>query len=243
MGRVTEALEITARAGFYVVSRALAFGAVGLLLNLALQPLLWPEISPYLTMHLGDLHMPHAGAAAGALVLVSWLVRALPGILIAATFLIGFPVVYVLMGKKHGVQVAMTTYLKDRKGQLILLFLGRLFEAIKRRPEWVAKIQRSGGLTALHEIIPVYLDKLENMPRPLRYVIRAALDRANFDGMLGVLAEAKELDELDIERISPASLRRLGDFIDDRFFAPSLKPLCALMAANLTICALVKFLL
>ena len=90
----TELLKVAARSAYYIMSRALGFAALGLLLNLCFLPALWPEIKRFVFIP----NLPHASGPAAALALAIMLFYALPGILMSAAFVIGFPVGYFLLG-------------------------------------------------------------------------------------------------------------------------------------------------
>lgn len=238
----SELLKVAARSAYYILSRAAGFTALGVVLNLCLLPVLWPEISRFAVFFVPNL--PHAGGPAAAIALIIMLLYALPGILLGAVFVVGFPVGYFLLGKKHGVTVALTSYLRDKKDALLLYFLDRFFEAVRTRPEWSARLQQSGLPALFNEILPQYLTKLSNMPRPMRWLVGFALSKVKLEGVAEVLtAEGADLQrELDIRHLSENGLKRLGALLDEKFFNPSLKALWILIAANLGACALVKIL-
>lgn len=241
MGTKTEALKIAARSAFYIGSRAFGFAALGGVINLGMLVVLWPQIYQHVHVWVPN-GGGHAAAALLPLIVIASLWQSLPAIFLTALFLLGFPVTYFLFGKKHGVQVAMTKFLKDKKSDLLIYFLAQLFDRIKARPELLQKVQTSGAVAALREIIPAYIAKLDDLPRPMRFLLRIVLRKVNIDGIVMLLEESKELDALDVDRISAATRTKLNDFLDERFFTPSLVPLFALLGGNVVAFVLVKLL-
>lgn len=235
----SEIVKITAKSAYYVASRAAAFAAAGFLLNLILLPFLWPEISRF--AHIIPVNLPHAGGAAAVIVLALMLVTMLPGILLGAAFVVGFPVGYFLLGKKHGITVAITRFLSDKKEALLLYFFDRLFSAIKGRPEWLARFQQSGIGAVVSDILPRFLKTLPGMPLPLRWLLRFALAQIKLESLAEVLTEGGGVRELDLSALSAPVVSRVGALIDARL-EPSLKSLWILGAANLGAFALVKIL-
>ena len=237
----TEVLKVVAKSAYYVASRAIAFGFLGLLLNLPLVVLLWPEISKYFHLFLPNL--PHAGGPAVVIALVMMLFFGLPGILLAGTFAIGFPIAYLLLGKKHGITLALTSYLKDKKDVLLRYFFDRFLDSLSTRTEWLESVKSNGLMQTAKQVIPGYVAKLPNMPLPLRWLLRFALAQVKLDELCGAVLESGDLRDLKTANLSESGLKRASGFLDDKLFAPSLRPLLMLMAINLAVFAACKILL
>lgn len=236
----TELLKITARSAYYVASRAAGFAALGFVLNLILLPFLWPEISRF--AHVFVVNLPHAGGAAAFFMLAIMLIYMLPGILLGAAFVVGFPVAYFLFGKKHGISVAMMRLLRDKKEALLLYFFDRLFSAVRGRADWAQRFQQSGIGAIVSEVLPRFAASLPGMPLPMRWLLRRALARVKLESLAEVLTAGGDLRELDLSALSEPVLARVSALIDDRLLTPSLKGLGVLMAVNLGAFALVKIL-
>jgi len=236
---VKELVKVAARSAYYVMSRAAGFAALGMSLNLLLVPLLWPEISRFIHLFLPNL--PHAGGEAAVIALAIMAIYALPGILLAGIFLVGFPIAYFILGKKHGVTLALTVYLRDKKEELLLYLLERLFAAIRERPAWMKQVEELGPVAALRKLLPQYSQRFANMPRPMRWLLHYALSQVRLDSVLDALLEGG-LESLEVERLSKEGIRRASALLDDRLFTPSLRPLALLVVANLATFALVKIL-
>lgn len=220
-------LKTGATAAFQVASRAVGFGALGLvgngLLVLALSPAIWGLSNPS-----GGAMGGHGGGGVGALLLVALYWKSLLTLLL---LLVGFPVAWFLVGQKHGIQVAVRHIVAERKAFLVEYLIRRLAAKLQT-PAMVERVNRSGLRATLNEVLPGYLMKLDNMPWSLRKLFRWVVGRLDVQGFLLGIVDEKQLRTLDADALCEAASEKANQLIDDKLLTASPTLLWVAAAVN-----------
>jgi hypothetical protein len=221
-------LILSAKATFHVVSRTAFFTALGVVLNLCFLLMLLPDLRE-LGHEPGSAPAAHAGPVGAVLaVVVVWG----PGLLLILAFVLALPACYFVLGQKHGLRGALLLAVGEHKSTAVTYLVERLFAFIRERPHWVQRINDSGLRATLNEVLPVYLEKLDNLPSVMRRLFRLLVGRVDFRGLLLKVVETHHIEQLDVERMSAATIEEVDAFLDERFFQASLTWLWVLLGLN-----------
>jgi hypothetical protein len=182
------------------VANTVAMGLAGVVLNLVLLAVCWRA--------LGKLG-PAPGTA------LHW-----KPLFAGALLVPGFPVAWVLVGKKRGLDAAVRHVAKTYKTGLVEVLFRKLAERM-RTPEWVERFNRSGVVATLNEWLPVYLEKLDDFPRTVRPLVRAIVKKVDVGGFLLATFEQRQVVELDPEQFGEMAAERANAFIDDTLLTVS----------------------
>jgi len=233
-------LKTASRCSFYILSRAAGFFLFAVLLNIILLVVLGPEMGGILK---GVPGMPIAGAGpAGAVIaLFTLMIACWPVTLMVLGFGICFPAAYLVLGKKHGVTKAVHYVINDNKEFVTDYMVDRLFD-------YAAEKTAAGGMkkavtaSRVLEVLPRFIAGLENLPGPMRLLVRKLLDRIDFGGILTDVVEemGSGSGELDMETVSGTAKRTVNRIIEENVFVPDLKWFYILFAVNIAVFAAVK---
>jgi hypothetical protein len=164
-------------------------------------------------------------------------------LLLIAPFALGFPPLYFLLGKRHGIARALAGIAQDHKTDLVAYFVDRLVAFIKSRPEWLQRINETGLRATLNELLPIYQRRLQNLPFGVRAVVRYFVRRADVAGIVTKAIEAEQIDQLDEERIGAAAARIAESLSAEYFPKPGYAWLGYLAIANVGLATVLKLLL
>ncbi|MCU0848478.1 MAG: hypothetical protein MUD12_11380 [Spirochaetes bacterium] len=233
-------LKTVSRCSFYILSRAAGFFLFAVLLNIIFLVILAPEMGAVLK---GVPGMPIAGAGpAGAVIaLVTLMIACWPVTLMILGFGIGFPAVYLVLGKKHGVTKAVHYVINDNRDFVTDYMIDRLFD-------YAAEKGTAGGMkkavtgSRILEVLPRFIAGLENLPWPMRLLAGKLMDRIDFGGILTDVVEelGAGSGELEMETVSGAAKRTVNRIIEENVFVPDLKWFYILFAVNITAFLVVK---
>lgn len=220
-------LKTGATAAFQVASRAVGFGALGLLLNIAFAVGLGSAIWG-LTEASGGSMGGHGGGGVGVVLLaiVYW-----KSLLALGVLLVGFPVAWFMVGQKHGIQVAIRHIVAERKTFLVEYLVRRLAAKLQT-PAMVERINRSGLRTTLNEVLPGYLAQLDNVPWSLRKLFRWVASRLDVQGFLLGIVDEKQLRTVDADVLCDAASEKANQLIDEKLLAASPALLWVLAGVN-----------
>ncbi len=234
-------LKTAAKSSFYVLSRTLLFFLLGLLLNLLFLLFLRPEIN-LLTIKFSGPGPAHIGGGIGALLAIFilaflyWRV-----ILLFLGFGVVFPIGYLILGKKYGVQKAILSAVSGRQKFLTVYLVDRLFDRIQNRTNVLETFSKSEFRTFLHEHLTTYTKKLENMPFLLRLVCKRVLRKWSLlqavDRTLATLGE----DQINIHSFKKTLIEQIDSSLDQRLFSQSYTHLAILVAVNTVVFFAIKF--
>ncbi len=231
-------LKTAARASFKIVSKALIFGFFGLFLNIVYLVFLFPEMGAILN-RMGGIPAANAGGIGAMITLPVMVIEAWPVTLLVLGFSGGFPMAYLVLGKKHGVTQALHDIIGENREFIAVYFIDRLLESVRK----ISGVGEQTGTAVSRlkavEHLPVYLKKLDTMPRPLPMVYRLVISRIDFGGMLTKILEHGE-DELNLEVLSDIAHDKVGDYISDNAFVPDLRWFWILLGANTALFVLLK---
>jgi hypothetical protein len=226
-------------AGARIAANALLLGTFGLLLNAALLWLSWGALEDLTRLGSGAGPAHGGGGGAGAaLVLVLFAFIYWKSILAGMVLMPGFPLAWLLVGKKRGVDSAVKLVVTQYKDGLVELLVEKVVRRL-RTPEWAERFNRSGLRATLNELLPRYLAKLDDLPALARPVLRALVGRVDVGGFLLKVFEERQVAELDPEVLGEMAAARANEFIDEKLLAVSWRPVQVLLGANLAFVALV----
>jgi hypothetical protein len=234
MSQLDKMAATAARCSFYVVSRTIWFGLLGLLVNLILLAFLIPEL---VTLGNRLTGIPAVGVGA-SLAAVALIVEAC---LIVLGLGIAFPVAYLLLGKKHGVSKAIANVARDHAAPVVDYVLDRMVAGVGAAG---AQQGSAAGLVArAGSGLPVWLDRLEDLPHPLHFVARLFLARVDVGGVVAAVAEeqrARSDAPLDLEAAAGTIRERLMERARERFLTPRLGWFWILLLVDLAVFATLK---
>ncbi|MBF0225332.1 MAG: hypothetical protein HQK76_07740 [Desulfobacterales bacterium] len=157
------------------------------------------------------------------------------GIFIIFLFLFFLPFVYLFFGKKHGIQKAVLKIISQKKSFITEYLLDKLFERINNKENIRKKI---------NEIIPLYFEKINNMPLIMRIIFNFLARYINFiDIIKSSVDEQSEEENFDMKKFSQSVSVKVNEALDDKFFSTDLTWLWILMFINIFIVILVKILI
>jgi hypothetical protein len=240
---ITNTAKTTAKLGFTVMGNILFYSAVGFTLNLILLLFLIPEITSLLEANSGALRVGHAGGPAIVLVLILLIIYNIPTLLLVLTFLVAFPVLYFIAGKKQGMQTALYKIIAENKGFMVQYICDHVFKKMTNTQKWLDSINQSGLKQTLNNFLPKYLKKLDDMPYPMRLLVRFFLKKVDLFGMITTTIENKEIKDLNIDSISEGIAQKANAMIDQKFLKMNSNGLWMLLGINLVIFTLIKILL
>lgn len=227
---LTAMAKSASRVVWQVGARAIGYGVAAWMLNLFLLAFLGPELKRFLPQ--GGVHAAHAGGPGALIALVALMASTLPPLLLALLFFLGFPILWVLVGKKRGFQRALQG-LVDRHGEgLVLGFLDRLEAFARRLPD------APRPLAAL----PRYLASLEGLPGGLRGIYRFLLRRTPFRGVVENLLN-QDLERLDAGTAAELARQAIREHRIQALLEPGWGMVGVLAALNLGAFVAVKVLL
>jgi hypothetical protein len=228
-GTMKQALSITlqqaAKTTYYIVSRIAGFVALGLVVNIVLVALLWPEFNV--------ISQQYQGAQP--------LIRVLIVILLSGVFLLGWSALYFLLGQKHGILAALRYILAENKFFVTEYLVSKLLERIHAMPVWLEKINQSGVRKALNEILPIYLAKLDNMSWALRKLFRLLIEQIDVQGIVSAVIEEQQLTELDVPKLNKGIAVRINALMEDIFLTPNWQWLLILIVSNIGVFGALKY--
>lgn len=220
-------LKTGATAAFQVTTRAVGFGALGLVLNGVLAIVLWPAIWGLTEMSGGGMG-GHGGGGVGVVLLAVVFWKSLLALLV---LLVGFPVAWFFVGQKHGIQVAIRHIVAERKAFLVEYLIRRLAAKLQT-PALAERVNRSGLRATLNEVLPGYLSKLDNMPWSLRKLFRWVVGRLDVQGFLLGIVDEKQLRTVDADALCDAAAQKANQLIDEKLLSASPTLLWVLAAVN-----------
>ncbi|MBL8993697.1 MAG: hypothetical protein JNM63_10175 [Spirochaetia bacterium] len=220
--KIVEILKVVSRIIFIVVSRSVVFTAAGILINLILLTFLYPEMVATFS-HVASMPVARAGGAGAVIALVFIIFQMWPAWLMLAVLGLGFPALYFFFGHKHAIASALR-YLVVSQSPFVLSYLvERLAAFVRSKPEFVEKLRNNDVTYFAREVLPRYLQKLDNMPLLVRVVFRKLLEKIHLRGILEKIVENRALLEGDSEQIQNEAVAKGKDLFDARLPAPSLR--------------------
>ncbi|MEN9796370.1 MAG: hypothetical protein RL653_66 [Pseudomonadota bacterium] len=144
----------------------------------------------------------------------------------------GFPAAWLVAGKKRGLDAAVRHVVKTYKAGILELLAVKIIERL-RRAEWIERYNQGGMRATLNELLPRYLVSLEDLPAPVRPLLRAVVRRVDVGGFLLKVFEERTLAELDPDEVAAGAAARANEFIDDKLLTVSWLPVWLVLGANL----------
>jgi hypothetical protein len=142
------------------------------------------------------------------------LLGVLPPLFIGLLFFLGFPFAYVSIGQRIGLQQALA-FVYGRHGPELMHYIAeRLVERV--RPTLARAAQTSKSDT-VHRLVIDYTQQLDDMPQPLRLVMRRVAKRTDFARIAGhaMLSDDGQLADTPViaTRISAALRERVEPLV------------------------------
>lgn len=226
--------------GIKAVLTILFFTGASIIFNWILLAFLTPELK--VLFDTSGSHGGHAGGGAAILAILLLLIINWKGTVLFIIFFFVFPFVHFLFAKKYAISVALTSILKERKGQIVEYLLQKFFDRIHSRMEWLDKMNSSGLVNAVNEYLPHYIKKLDGMPFIIKIIVKLFLSRLDFMGIVsGAINDEGKIDISQDELINRV-INKVNLVLDEKVFSPSLHGNLAVLAMNLLSFILVKIL-
>lgn len=200
------------------VSRLIAFIIFGIVLNIILFVLL-----------------PKSCPLAADATLGEKLSQCTLSVLLGVLFLVGFPILYAILGYKSAIQNALYHVYVQNK-DLFFNYLSEKFFA-KLSNQTLEKIDN------INTVSQRFFDKLDNLPFVFRNVVRILQKIVPFADIVSESVKDTSLPDLDNRQKLAANLSRRTDaIVGETFLEPSWTLPIILIVANLLLFGLVKFL-
>ncbi len=158
-------------------------------------------------------------------------------------FGIVFPVLYFIFGKKHGVGKAIHYIVNNNREFIMKYTVDRLMEHVKKSTGIADRVDATISKAGILSVLPVYLKKLDTMPRPMRMIFRMLINKIDLGGMLTGIIEGQEGGDdapIRFDTIARVARDKTGDVIQEKLLAPNLLWFAILLGVNLAIFALLK---
>lgn len=229
--KILEILKVVSKIVFIVVSRSVLFTAAGILIGLIFLAFLYPEMLATFS-RVASMPVARAGGAGAVIALIFLVFQMWPAWLMILVMGFGFPALYFFFGHKHAIASAIR-YLVVSQSPFVLSYLvERLSAYFRSRPELVEKLRNNDATYFAREVLPRYLQKLDNMPFLVRLVFLKLLAKIHLRGILEKVVENRALLEGDSEVIQNEAVAKGKDLFDSRLPAPSLRWLMILAIVN-----------
>lgn len=238
----TKLLATIAKSSVLIVSRAAGFGFFGLCFNILVLVLLAPEMG-IIADRMGTFKMDAASGPLAAIALVALVVAYWPITLTIIGFGLGFPLVYFLLGKKHGVAKAIQHIAKDNREFIQAYTIGSLVGYLKKRTGVADRVDATIGKSQLLAELPGFLKKLDTMPGPMRAIFRMLIDRARLGDLLTKMIEEQQGDgnaQINFDGIAGQAQEQLSVALEEKLLAPKLTWFAILLGANFALFILLK---
>ena len=233
-------LKTGAKASFYILTRMIGFGLFGLMLNAIMLFLLRPEMG-IIADRVGPVRMDAGGGAMAVIILFVLVVAYWPITLMVLGFGICFPALYFVLGQKHGIKKAIHYIISDNREFIMEYTVDRLWDHAARQSGIQGKVDATLSGPVVREILPRYLKRLDNMPRPLRRAARLVIARIDLAGIVTKIIEQKGEDRpLDFNTLASAVKEKASAAVEEKFFAPNLVWFWILSSVNLASCIILK---
>jgi len=219
--------SLIAKCGFLALSRAIGFGIFGLMLNLILLVAAWPEIGPAIDIG----HAAHTSL--GAVILLA---RLLSPPVFLGFLLLMLPVVYFILGQKHGVGRAVHFAFSQNRDYLMQTVLGKFREFVEAR-----RLLTEGRVS---EQVPVlletYLKKMDNLPKPIAWLAKRFMQKAKIVDSAKAVAQRPGAEQMNLAQFLSATADELGASVGELSFRPTLTWFWIVLAVNLGVFTLLK---
>ena len=218
-------LGLAAKCGFLIISRAIGFGLLGVLLNFVLLIIAWSEVSA--AMHIG-----HAAQTS-----LAWVALLLSVPFLLAMVLFMLPLMYFLFGKKHGVSQALHYALSQNREYFIQLVMGK-FQTFVENRKLLTEGRASEKIPALLE---KYLLKLDNIPNPLGWLVKRFVMGTNIVAASRSVVQQAGAGQLNLAQFVSATTAEICKTASAQAFQPSLTWFWILLSLNLIVFMILKF--
>lgn len=219
-----------ARCTFYVVSRAILFTVVGVLLNLVLLAVLWPELS-HLAREIPGIPAARAGGLGAVLALLALVTASFPLLALVLVFGLVLPAAYLILGKKHGISKALAL-VTARHAEPMADYLRDRVVAYAETPQGA---ELGARLAAGRTQLPGLLARLDDLPAPVRFLVRHLGARLKIGTILAAVAEEQRSrgeSTFDPRRDASVIRERLLRTIRERYGAAGLAWFWILLGVN-----------
>ena len=218
---LTTQLKIATKAGFYVFSKVGIYLFFGLIINtIAFWSLWYPLI-----MDVGV----GARTGAGAAMAVLWPLLSWQGIVVFALFFVIFPVAYLLMGKKQGINKALNYVINEDK-----VFIGKylLYKFIEKYDVKENVSNQKELLTLVENSYEEYLQKLNNVPLVMRWMLKPIIKKLSVATFVDAI-KSVNTPENNIDDVIDKACHQLNNKLTLELFDVSFKVPLVLFGSNL----------
>lgn len=218
-------IKTIAKCTFYIFSRTAGFGLLGLIANIVFLVILSPEMG-IIAGKTPAVKFDGSSGPLAILFLFVIIVAYWPITLMLLGFGAGFPILFFIFGKKHGISKAIHYIITTNREFIMEYTVDRLMDFINRKTGVGNTVDAAISKSKLLEMLPGFLAKLDTMPRPLRLVYRALLGKIDIGGILRAVIEEQQggSDEpISFEVLTNAAKNRIANVVEERLFAPSLR--------------------
>ncbi len=240
-------VKTVAKAGFYVISRAVGFGLLGLVVNILLLVFLRSEMAAVIKMTPGGGMAEAGGSGVIAIIFIFVLMIAYwPITLMIVGFGIVFPVLYFLKGKQHGIQKAIQYIVGDNRDFIMEYTVDRLIAHVKKATGVADKVDATISKSRLLELLPAFLKKMDTMPRPMRMVFRLLYRKVDLGGILTRIVQEQQGGDdaqINFDLLAQIAKEKAADKLEEKLLAPSLTWFAILGGVNLGIFIVLKIVL
>ncbi|WP_246838868.1 hypothetical protein [Leptospira yasudae] len=235
-------LKSTARTSFTILVNTIFFSLIGWTLNWILLAFLFPEMKA-LASGLGGIPAARAGGIGAILALIIIVIELWPVTLMVLTFGIAFPFLHFLFGKKFAVSKALQMLITDHLEPVSIYLSEKLEASIRKKAEADKSAGKKFSVSEQIQNLPYYLGKLEDLPSPIRFLVKRMTDKFGIETLLkeisGRIPDSENPNAEDLQK----ALKRAIEFaIQETFLPPNLNWFFILGGINLGIFLILKIL-
>ena len=218
-------LGLVAKCGFLIMSRAIGFGLLGLLLNLILLIFAWPEISAALDIG----HAAHTSLA--------WVMLLFRVPFLLAMLLFILPLIYFIFGQKHGISHALHFAFSQNREFLIQFVMDKFRNFVEQRP----LLTEGRASEKIPSLLENYLLKMDNIPNPLGWLVKRFVMKSNIVAAAKSVSQQAGSEQLNLAQFLSATTAEIGTSASAQAFQPSLTGFWILLSLNLVAFMILKF--
>ena len=218
---LTTQLKIAAKAGFYIFTKVGIYLFFGLIINTITFWSLWYP----LMMDVGV----GARTGAGAAMAVLWPLLSWQGLVVFGLFFILFPLAYLLMGKKQGINKALNYVINEDK-----VFIGKylLYKFIEKYDVKEQVSNQQALLALVESSYAEYLQKLNNVPLVMRWMLKPIIKKLSVTIFVDAI-KSVNTPESNLDDVIDKACNKLNDKLTLELFDVGFKVPLILFSSNL----------
>lgn len=234
----TNLIKSFGKQGIKALLTILALTGFSTIVNWILLAFLIPELQ--ILFDASGARGGHAGGGAAILSVILLLIFNWKGSLLFLSFLLVFPLIHFLFAKKYAVSVAISSILKERKGQIVEYVMQKFFDRLHSKMEWLDKLNSSGLVQAVNEYLPFYVKKLEGIPFIIRIIVKLFLSRLDFLGIVSNTINEDGKIDVSQEELIKRITEKVNAVLDEKVFSPSFQANAIVVTINVVCFIFIK---